>query len=90
MRYDMRDEDDAVHEDDGSEWFQCSPTRSSEQKSRDNVGSKVLSSAGSDASRSLDGHKRERDFILARLELQKAQEETRRMELQLAELDAEA
>jgi hypothetical protein len=38
----------------------------------------------------LDTHKRDRDVIIARLEFQRAQEETRRTELQLAELDAEA
>jgi hypothetical protein len=105
QRFPTRDGiDDVARGNSGSEWCRRPQTRSSERKDRDNGGSVAVSSAGGGASGSLDGHTRERDVILARLELQRAQEETcraeqetrraeeetHRIELQLAELDAEA
>jgi hypothetical protein len=82
--------DGGAHDNGGSEWLRRPRTRPQDRKGRDNGVSVAASSAGSGGSRSLDAHKRDRDVIVARLEFQRAREKTRRAELQLADLDAEA
>jgi hypothetical protein len=73
-----------------SDWRRRPQTRTRDQYDRDDGASIVVSSTGSGGSRSLDARKKGRDVVLARLEFQGADRETRRMELELAELDAYA
>jgi hypothetical protein len=82
------DDDDVVHEGDSADWCQHSPSRSYAHKNHNKASSKARASAGSNASQRLDRHKKDRDVILAELELNRAQTETRKVELRLAQMDA--
>jgi hypothetical protein len=67
--------DDVDNDGDSADWHQTnqhSPCRLSGRKKHDEASSKALSSAGSGASQSLDGRKKDRDIAVAELKVEEA------------------
>jgi hypothetical protein len=80
-------EDDANHSGDREDWYQKKGERH-HPRQLEKPSSKAASSTGGGASQRLDGRKKERDLVIARYKLKKAEREELEAELHVAELDA--